>query len=63
MSEQAKKTVTSIFEGMLEDGHSSLFLEICALDIRAHVARGETSWDELGFSDSDVAKRLPRKAA
>mgnify|MGYP001606483410 CR=1 FL=1 len=49
------------FGKMLETCYSSMTVENFANGIRALVQNNETTWDELGFTDSDVAERL-RKA-
>ena len=52
------QTAQKNFEKMLDTCYSSTTVENFANGIRALVQNKETTWDELGFTDSDVAERL-----
>lgn len=46
------------FERLIDTWYTPQVIERFASDIRELVASGRTTWEELGFTDEDVTKRL-----
>lgn len=46
------------FFDMLNNARTDITASALARDIRAMVESGETTWDELGFTDSEVVERI-----
>ena len=54
------QTAKADFKSMLETCYSVGTVEGFARKIRALVQSGETTWDELGFTNNQVAERLQK---